>query len=219
MQQNNVDYWAFDDSLDAMLFFAQRLNELLFHHTTDTYRISAISLIGLANEYRSVYEASQKGIIDEKNLKHIIDELNHRLQKDDIAKQILTEEYTERFSKGYGSWSFQVQYENITYLARKLNSGLYYNTIVIKLTDLIKSNGPKKEIDCLTAMWTREIIDAGYNENFVFAILKETFFQSPVETIDKIDEFFNKFDFRKRKYDVYVGFQSDIMSLKNLFSK
>lgn len=219
MQQNNVECWDWNDSLDAMLFFAQRLNELLFHHTTDTYRCSTISLIGLAKEYRSVYKASQKEIISDKNLKHIIDELDHRLQKDDIAKQILTEEYVDRFHKGYGSWSTKDQYENVTYLGRKLNNGVYYNAIVNQLTDLIKSNGSKKEIDKLTSVWAREIIDSGYNENYVYVTLKEIFFQSPVASAEKIDDFFEKFDFKTQKYDVYVGFQSDIMSLKNLFSK
>ena len=219
MQQNNVECWKWNDSLDAMLFFAQRLNELLFHHTTDTYRFSAISLIGLAKEYRDVYRESRKGIINEKNLKHIIDELDHRLQKDDIAKKILTEEYTGRFHKGYRSWSTKDQYENVTYLGRKLSNGVYYDAIVKQLTDLIKSNGSKKKIDSLTSLWAREIIDGGYNENYVYITLKDFFFQSPVSSTDKIDDFFRNFDFKTKKYDVYVGFQSDIMSLKNLLSK
>ena len=219
MQQNNVNSWEWDDSLDAMLFFAQRLNELLFHHTTDTYRFSAISLIGLAKEYCSVYRASRKGIINEKNLKHIIDELDHRLQKDDIAKQILTEEFVARFHKGHGSWTAKEQHENITYMGRKLSNGIYYDALVSQLVKLIKENGSKKEVDKLTTVWAREIIDGGYNENFVYITLKEIFFQAPVSSTDTIDAFFAMFDFEKRNYDVYVGFQSDIMSLKNLLSK
>ena len=46
MLQKDTSMWEWDESLDGMLFFAQRLNELLFHHTIDTYRFSSVSLIG-----------------------------------------------------------------------------------------------------------------------------------------------------------------------------
>lgn len=64
MQQNDVSLWNYNKSLDCMLFFAQRVNELLFHHTTDTYRLPAVSLRGLAHEFCIVYRDSQKGIIN-----------------------------------------------------------------------------------------------------------------------------------------------------------
>lgn len=55
MRQNNITKWKYDSSLNCPLFFAQRLDELLFHHTTDTYRYPSLSLRGLAAEYCSVY--------------------------------------------------------------------------------------------------------------------------------------------------------------------
>lgn len=55
MRQNNITKWKYDSSLNCLLFFAQRLDELLFHHTTDTYRYPSLSLRGLAAEYCSVY--------------------------------------------------------------------------------------------------------------------------------------------------------------------
>lgn len=219
MLQKDTGMWEWNESLDGMLFFAQRLNELLFHHTIDTYRFSSVSLIGLGKEYLGVYKAAQKGIINEKNLKHIIDELDSRLQKDNIAKDILTDEYVERFHKGYGAWSPKEQYENVNYIGRKLSNGMYYDALVGKLVNLIQSNGSKKEINTLTTQWVREIIDGGYNENYVYITLNEIFFQTKVANTDKITDFFNRFDFEYKKFDVYIGFQSDILSIKNLLSK
>ena len=219
MLQNDISRWDLNESLESMLFFAQRLNELLFHHTTDTYRFPTLSLLGLAKEYCSVYIDSKKGIINEKNLKHIIDELNARLQKDDIANDILTKEYVNRFNKGYGTWSLREQYENINYIGRKLSNNVYYNAIVTELINLVKTNGSKKQINVLTTQWVREIIDSGYNENYVYVSLNEVFFQTSVVNTDKISEFFDKFDFKNKKYDVYIGFHSDILSQKKLFAK
>lgn len=96
---------------------------------------------------------------------------------------------------------------------------MYYDALVDKLVNLIQSNGSKKEINTLTTQWVREIIDGGYNENYVYITLNEIFFQTKVANTDKITDFFNRFDFEYKKFDVYIGFQSDILSIKNLLSK
>lgn len=205
--------------MDCMLFFAQRLNELLFHHTTDTYRVPALSLIGLAKEFCNVYKDSQKGIINSKNLKHIIDEFDYRLQKDPVAKNILTKEYVERFNKNNGSWDIKTQYENINYIGRKLSNLAYYNEIVQKLKKLINENKQKKAIDELTVMWVREAIDYGYNENFIYKTLHRMFFHDQVESLETLERFFGEFNFKDRMFDVYIGFSKDMSALKSLFEK
>lgn len=63
MQQNNLSGWTYNESLSCMLFFAQRVDELLFYHTTDTYRSMAMSLRGLAKESCNVYQDSKAGLI------------------------------------------------------------------------------------------------------------------------------------------------------------
>lgn len=40
MRKNNLEAWTYTSSLNCLLFFAQRMDELLFHHTTDSYRYS-----------------------------------------------------------------------------------------------------------------------------------------------------------------------------------
>ncbi len=219
MQQNNVSLWSKDKSLDCMLFFAQRVNELLFHHTTDTYRIPALSLRGLAVEYCAVYKDAKKGIINAKNLKHIIDEFNDRLQKDPIATDILSLEYVDRFDKSYGSWDVKEQFENINYIGRKLSNLAYYHAVVKKLHALIIENKEKKLIDRLTTIWVREVIDCGYNENYVFKMLHNMFFHNEVSSIDCIDQFFKTFDFDNKKFDVFIGFSKNMDVVKNLFEK
>ena len=82
MRQNNITKWKYDSSLNCLLFFAQRLDELLFHHTTDTYRYPSLSLRGLAAEYCSVYSDVRTGTVNKKNLKHIA---NVKKAKSDVS--------------------------------------------------------------------------------------------------------------------------------------
>lgn len=136
MRQNNITKWKYDSSLNCLLFFAQRLDELLFHHTTDTYRYPSLSLRGLAAEYCSVYSDVRAGTVNKKNLEHIIEELSGRLDHDDIAKNILTEEFSSRFIKSHKSWDIKTQFENVQYIGRKLSNKTYYNHIVESLKHL-----------------------------------------------------------------------------------
>lgn len=48
MRKNNLEAWTYTSSLNCLLFFAQRMDELLFHHTTDSYRYSALSIRGIS---------------------------------------------------------------------------------------------------------------------------------------------------------------------------
>lgn len=80
MRKNNLTSWNYTASLECLLFFAQRMDELLFHHTTDTYRYAALSIRGLAAEYCAVYHDVKAGTLNKKNLSHIIDEFSYRIR-------------------------------------------------------------------------------------------------------------------------------------------
>ncbi|MBQ7004359.1 MAG: hypothetical protein IJN57_10430 [Oscillospiraceae bacterium] len=219
MKNNDIVNWKGGQELTCLLFFAQRLDELLFHHSLDTYRYSALSLTGLAIEYCTVYDDVKEGKINDKNLSHIIDEFVDRLPNDDVANAILTPEFSERFRKGYGSWKRQDQYENMRYVARKLSSKHYYDGLVDRLKKLIAENNAKKEIDKYASYFVRELIDNGYNENYVYDAVQNVFFVNEVSSLDSLDVFFNCFSYQKRKFDVYIGYSIDIKSLFPLFEK
>lgn len=219
MRQNNLTNWKYDSSLECLLFFAQRLDELLFHHTTDTYRYPSLSLRGLAIEYYNVYNDVKNGRINKKNLEHIIDEFSDRLDHDDIAKEILTAEFSSRFIKNYKKWNIKTQVENIQYIMRKLSNRTYYNHVVNNIKCLIRENKEKGTISTRASAFVRELLDCGYNENYVFQVLHEVFFHKEVSSLDSLDNFLSRFDFSPQKYDVFIGYSSDISSLLTLYDK
>ena len=219
MRKNNLTSWIYTDSLECLLFFAQRMDELLFHHTTDTYRYSALSIRGLVAEYCAVYRDVNSGILNKKNLNHIIDEFACRIKCDDIAKGILTSEYVERFVKCYGNWDIKTQYENLQYIGRKLSNRTYYSSLSNRLKELVAENKQKKEIDEKTSLFVKELLDCGYNANYVYQVLHEVFFYQEVSSLDSLDSFLSQFDFSTKKYDVYIGYSNDMSSLFPLFKK
>jgi hypothetical protein len=68
MRANNLKAWKYNQNLNCLLFFAQRMDELLFHHTIDTYRYSALSIRNIAVEFCNVYLDVKSGKLNEKNL-------------------------------------------------------------------------------------------------------------------------------------------------------
>lgn len=219
MRKNNLEAWTYTPSLNCLLFFAQRMDELLFHHTTDTYRYSTLSIRALASEYCMVYRDVKAGTINKKNLDHIIEEFAYRLERDDIAKEILSKEYVEKFKNNFGSWDAKRQFENMQYIARKFGNRAYYNCLVKRLKELIEENKQKKEIDEKTTLFVREILDCGYNENYVYQMVHDVFFHEPVSSMESLEIFFNKFDFQEKQYDVYIGYTRDMSSLMPIFEK
>ena len=219
MRQNNITKWKYDSSLNCLLFFAQRLDELLFHHTTDTYRYPSLSLRGLAAEYCSVYHDAKIGTINKKNLEHIIEELSGRLDCDDVAKEILTKEFCSRFIKNYKSWDIKTQFENVQYIGRKLSNRTYYKYIIERLKHQISENKEKYEIDVKAVAFVRELLDCGYNENYIYQMLHEVFFYKEVSSLESLDDFFSRFDFSEKRYNVFIGYSKDISSLLPLYEK
>lgn len=84
-----------------------------------------------------MYSDVRAGTVNKKNLEHIIEELSGRLDHDDIAKNLLTEEFSSRFIKSHKSWDIKTQFENVQYIGRKLSNKTYYNHIVESLKHLI----------------------------------------------------------------------------------
>ena len=219
MKQNDVSNWKYDESMNCLLLFAQRINEILFYYTMNVYKAPLLSLRGLAEEFCETYYDTVKGIINQKSLNHIIDEFNDRFQKDEIAKGILTDEYAKQFRDNYGSWSMKTRFENMYYIKKRLERGNYYYRITERLKKLIVENHEKKEIERLTAVWVREVMDCGYDENYIYKLCKEMFFTDKVETLGKLDEFINTFDFKTHEYTVYIGFSRDVSAIGPLFAK
>lgn len=219
MRVNNLNGWNYNESLNTMLFFAQRMDELLFHHSTDSYRYPVLSIIGLCDEYLEVYKDVEKGIINEKNLTHISDELVYILKEDTVAIKLLSTEFKERFVKGVGTWRKQQTFEHVLFIKRKLGGRKYYSKVVDLLRNLITNNSEKRLVDRYAAILIRLLIDEGYDENYIFKSLHDVFFHETVDSTDSFDKFIDKFTFSLKKFDVYIGYSNNLSQLVPLFQK
>ena len=220
MRQNNISNWKYTKEISGLLFFAQRMDEVLFHHSTDTYRYPTLSINSLAREYISIHNDIKRGIVyGDSHLDNIIDEFDHLLKTDPIAQGVLTSYYTERFFKCHGQWNHRELYENMVYVCRQLGNKSYLNAIIHHLDKWILGNTEKANIQKYAAILVRELIDYGYDANYIYRCLHRVFFHESVDSHDSYQKFINYFSFDKKKYNVYVGYGIDVSYLLPLFKK
>jgi hypothetical protein len=69
--------WHLTEPLNGLVFFAQRLDELLFDYTLDSYKPSALNASSLSIEALAVISGIEKGEIEAANLDPVLDELEY----------------------------------------------------------------------------------------------------------------------------------------------
>jgi hypothetical protein len=89
MRFRSLHKWTSDPSLDGLLFFAQRMDELLFDYTLDSYKPSALNAPYLCLEALGLIEDIEEKVIEEPNLRHVLEELESSIQNDNLAKSLL----------------------------------------------------------------------------------------------------------------------------------
>ena len=92
MKFRNLRKWDNVDESYGLVFLAQLVDELLFEFTLDTYKPSAMNTSLLVREALETIKAIESGTIKRPNLRHILDELCENLDKDDVAKKLLSVE-------------------------------------------------------------------------------------------------------------------------------
>jgi hypothetical protein len=84
-----LDNWEYSQPLEGLLFFVQRLDEMLFDYTLDSYNPPALNVPFLCIESLKTIDDIEEGVIDQNNLKHLLEELQWSLENDYASKNII----------------------------------------------------------------------------------------------------------------------------------
>lgn len=89
MRFRNLRKWSNPENCAGLLFFAQRMEELLFDYTLDSYKPLALNPPSLCNEALLLISDIEQGVIDQNNIAHVLLELEWSIQNDKVAKSLL----------------------------------------------------------------------------------------------------------------------------------
>lgn len=226
MKEYLLRNWNDSCKKKGLLFFAEAMEEMLFHHSYDSFKVPTLNFKYLCFDMLSTIESINDDVLDAGNLVPLIDELMSFYEKDLIVKDIygpkLKDIFTQKNEHGVYVNFFEDIYKNRTSenTRSKLKNVLifviedldrndkYYNLLIEKIDLLIDKEitlEEEKELYILTQTLLSELVNRNYSlENLYNSVIK-TFF-SDVEVSDckkSFSDFISLFTFKDKNYAVY----------------
>jgi len=202
MKLKNYKRWHADESLELVLYFAQRLDELFFDYTLDTYKPPALNCIFLCREALELIRDIDNELIDAAHLEHVLDELKWSLSADLVAKVILNAS-PEKFILHAEGIKLNETRVRLEVLERTLNPLLYIELC----QDLIKAEfngGSKKKIDQLAIRLASTLINMGVSKQHIYEQVQNVFFYGEdLITFDSVTDFFEKISPTAHHFEIY----------------
>lgn len=202
---------------DGFVFCIQRLDELLFDYTIDSYKPRALNAPSLCIELIKTINEVENDTIDKNNVDYIIDELKAAIQRDKVAKKLMT-----------SNIDFYVGYKNqgdlpnlglkISVLERCLERYRYINSLQDFLYDAVISNR-KKDIDFLLSSYVTTFINWGISKQYLYQKMNDFFFDEKIkiDSDNKLKDFFKEIYPKAHNYSVYFRVTDTIKLLKDSF--
>lgn len=207
MKKYDTSHWQNVDKLEGLLFFSHLVDEMLFDYTLDSYKPSALNSRLLCIECIECIEEIRSGYISPKNIQSVVEELKWSLSKDIAAKDIFGAKFEQYINRLNPSEIKLNELENIVKLIyNSFQSRKYLNAVIKCLTNLIIEGKQKQKIRSLTAVFITELINYGYNQNYIYYQNSKFFFSKTsvlkIDTSDIIKDFFELFNFENKEFTV-----------------
>lgn len=203
MRLKKIENWESKKELNCMLFFAQLLDEMLFNYTLDSYKSPALNTNTLCDEALAIISEINKNVISKGAIIPILDELIYNLKTDLISDELFGFQLEHYCKKLKNHSDLQVVSATILLIKQTFQKGSFLLRIIEKLKEKIVENKEKEKIYILSRIYVTELINSGYDMNFVYNRVIHFFFnKSAITSIDQLDDFFNQFDFKKKKFKI-----------------
>lgn len=216
-------YSKIDKKLVNLIYFAQIIDEMLFDHTIDTYRIPALNSALISIELKYAIRQYQDGHLNEQTILPIIDELIHFFKKDIVVEHIFKNCRDEIISK-IGFLRSQNKIHEleplISYTLKRLKEEYFASTK--KLLKEIILNGKKSEIRQLARIFITELVRFGFSPSHIYFTTANFFFDDnkypyKIKTTDVIEDYFKKFSEDSVDWNVIMKFDKVLQAVARYF--
>lgn len=214
MQKGNVSNWELDGSEDAELFFAQRMNELLFDYTLDSNKYYALNISLLLTESLKRISKVDGDLTKDENLKSIIEETNLKAQSDIITKEILGSQYNIFFPIKLSNNRKQ-EVVKIELLSNRLSLGNVIE-VIFKLLPIKIENNSKQEVNLLANNLVTALINVGFHQSYIYHETNNFFFTAKKKENRTLLKYFDLFAPKKKEYKVIVKVSNSFLEIKDL---
>lgn len=212
----NDCHWENPSENEGLLFFVQRLDEMINYYTENIYKVPVQNTYYLVDEY--ITTESQDLPVDAKraHLSHILEEFQESFKTDILIEKYLPEMKTQVLQKLFET-SPAERIDVMKYIKYLLRD--YHKWASLYLKQVVTNGREKKKIEKALRCFLPCVIHRGYSAEFIYSYSRTVFRKQPVLSIDSLNLFLNRFDYKKRKYTVYVGIQNEVLRHKEIIEK
>lgn len=215
MKFRNLYKWSLSESLEGLVFLAQRLDELLYEYTLDSYKPAALNAPFLCIEALEIIRDIENETIDEAHLVNILDELKWAISTDPIAKKVLDaplDQYLLNTQEPLHKRKLRMEV-----LSKTLGWHKYFSACCTFLKEAVV-NKQKKNIDLYAKTLISTLINLGISKTFLREKTHEFFYEGEEKSIisvDILDAFFDIISPRVHHFDVYFVVSNDVKIIEN----
>lgn len=174
MKFKGAKKWHLQEDLANLFFMAQRLDELFFDYTLDTYKPPALNSIYLCREAISLIHDVENELIDSANLHHVLEELEWSLTSDTVAKRLLNAPVKKFIIQGESIKLAETKVR-LEVLERTLNPLRYIEQCQIVLMGEMEG-GSKKVINEVVRSYASTLINYGVSKQHLQEKINSFFF-------------------------------------------
>lgn len=202
-----------------MLFFAQRLDELLFDYTLDTYKAPALNAPYLCQEALDLIADIESGNIDSANIDHVLSELEWSLRMDAVAKQLIQTDLSVFFLGEHAKTHLHKQKVLLELVQKSIAPDLYLVATQEALLKAIQS-GEKNNINSLARNWVTTLANMGVSKTYLFQHVNTFFFHDrKIESLEVAKEFFSKSLPYLHSFEVYFCIGKEIAAFRTTLER
>ena len=234
MKPYDFTHWILSENTKGLLFFAQTLEEMLFHYGHDSLKVPALNFRFLCVEIINTIEKIEENVIDKANLKPLFEELKDSFEKDPVIKDLygdkfeniffikdVTGNYKCRCSELFKDPSTESSMRQIEKAVRYILNDLarndqYYLGLKEKIESVVKTVpfGYKEENSCyyLSRTLLTDLVNFAYSYEYIYLVVNDLFY-NPKRTVSDVDEllnlFWKNFDFKEHAYCIYLPLKNE----------
>ncbi|WP_052266616.1 hypothetical protein [Pseudomonas fluorescens] len=217
MKYKGSKKWHQNENLANLFFLAQRLDELFFDYTLDTYKPPALNSIYLCREAISLIDDIENDVIDNANLQYVLDELEWSLNSDPVAKKMLNAPVGKFLLIGENTKLTDTKVR-LEVLERTLNPYRYLKECEVALHSELE-NGSKKKINDIVRIYASTLINHGVSKQHLQEKINNFFFfGQELAHIDDVHDFFESVFPISHNFEIYFIVSRLIENIKNSIS-
>ena len=220
MRFKNIKRWKLNSSLDGLLFLAQRMDELLFDYSLDTYKPPALNAPSLCIEALNLIRGIENELIEKASLPYVLDELEWSIQNDPVAKKLLDASLDYYVLRGDEIKLGEVRLR-LEVLSRTLDSFRYLRATFAALHfHVLKAE--KGAIDACARNVVTALTNIGVSKQHIFNITNDYFFGADgpvIESPDIVTQFLDELYPKSHVFDVYFIVSSLIQQVSGSVKK